>query len=66
MKNYASRGLYHERFMRNHEPPHYRSDVETVSEDCNLACDYCYYSTCAEKTGAKIKRIERNLLEKFI
>lgn len=29
---------------------------KTVSEDCNLACDYCYYSTCGgspvhESTG---------------
>lgn len=39
---------------------------KTVSGDCNLACDYCYYSSCAGKPGSQIKRIESNLLEKFI
>ncbi|NWQ40755.1 anaerobic sulfatase maturase [Bacillus sp. EB106-08-02-XG196] len=39
---------------------------KTVSEDCNLACDYCYYSTCGGKPGRKIKRIESSILEKFI
>lgn len=39
---------------------------KTVSEDCNLACDYCYYSTCGGKPGQKIKRIDDNILEKFI
>lgn len=38
---------------------------KTVSEDCNLACDYCYYSTCGGKPG-KIRRIDSALLEKFI
>jgi uncharacterized protein len=39
---------------------------KTVSEDCNLACDYCYYSTCGGKPGSKINRIDSALLEKFI
>lgn len=39
---------------------------KTVSEDCNLACDYCYYSTCGGKPGKKINRIESPILEKFI
>jgi uncharacterized protein len=39
---------------------------KTVSEDCNLACDYCYYSNCKGKPGAKINRIDSSLLEKFI
>ena len=39
---------------------------KTVSEDCNLACDYCYYSTCGGKPGKQIKKIDVNVLEKFI
>lgn len=39
---------------------------KTVSEDCNLACDYCYYSTCGGKTGPRINRIDSALLDKFI
>lgn len=39
---------------------------KTVSEDCNLACDYCYYSTCGGKPGTRIKRIDSKLLETFI
>ncbi|AKG34758.1 anaerobic sulfatase maturase [Paenibacillus durus] len=39
---------------------------KTVSEDCNLACDYCYYSTCGGKPGPKINRIDSAILEKFI
>jgi len=39
---------------------------KTVSEDCNLACDYCYYSTCEGKPEGKIRKIEPKLLEKFI
>lgn len=39
---------------------------KTVSEDCNLACDYCYYSTCGGKPDAKIRRIDSAILEKFI
>ncbi|MFC4596792.1 anaerobic sulfatase maturase [Cohnella hongkongensis] len=39
---------------------------KTVSEDCNLACSYCYYSTCRGKPGNKINRIDSSLLEKFI
>lgn len=39
---------------------------KTVSEDCNLACDYCYYSTCGGKPGPKINRIDSVILEKFI
>lgn len=39
---------------------------KTVSEDCNLACDYCYYSRVSGKNGLKIHRIDSQLLEKFI
>lgn len=39
---------------------------KTVSEDCNLACDYCYYSRVGGKIGPKINRIESEVLEKFI
>lgn len=39
---------------------------KTVSEDCNLACDYCYYSTCGGKPGPKINRIDSVVLDKFI
>lgn len=38
---------------------------KTVSEACNLACDYCYYSRCAGIPG-RFKRIEEDMLEKFI
>jgi len=38
---------------------------KTVSEACNLACDYCYYSRCKGRPG-KINRIRDDLLEKFI
>lgn len=39
---------------------------KTVSEDCNLACDYCYYSTCGGKPGTKVGTIDPAVLEKFI
>lgn len=39
---------------------------KTVSEDCNLACDYCYYSRIGGKIEGKVKRIESNVLDKFI
>jgi uncharacterized protein len=39
---------------------------KTVSEDCNLACDYCYYSTCGGKPGPAINRIDSFVLDKFI
>lgn len=38
---------------------------KTVSEACNLACDYCYYSRCNGRPE-KIERIDDELLEKFI
>lgn len=38
---------------------------KTVSESCNLACDYCYYSRCNGRPG-KIETIEDEVLEKFI
>lgn len=38
---------------------------KTVSEDCNLACDYCYYSTCGGRAGAR-RRIPLGLLETAI
>lgn len=39
---------------------------KTVSEDCNLACDYCYYSRLAGKIPGPIRRIESATLAKFI
>lgn len=39
---------------------------KTVSEDCNLACDYCYYSTCGGKPGPRINRIDSAVLNTFI
>ncbi|MEK3734370.1 MULTISPECIES: anaerobic sulfatase maturase [Paenibacillus] len=39
---------------------------KTVSEDCNLACDYCYYSTCGGKPGPEINRIDSAILDTFI
>jgi uncharacterized protein len=38
---------------------------KTVSEACNLACDYCYYSRCKGRPE-RINRIEDQVLEKFI
>ncbi|MCD8510226.1 MAG: anaerobic sulfatase maturase [Bacillus sp. (in: Bacteria)] len=47
-----------------------RNDVvsimwKTVSDACNLACDYCYYKDC-EGSMDNLERIEPKLLEKFI
>lgn len=39
---------------------------KTVSEDCNLACDYCYYSTVQGKPNKRIRTIDPEVLEKFI
>jgi len=39
---------------------------KTVSEDCNLACDYCYYSACQGRPSADIQRIDDELLRKVI
>lgn len=38
---------------------------KTVSEACNLACDYCYYSRCNGRPD-QIERIEDDVLKKFI
>ncbi|WP_157065213.1 anaerobic sulfatase maturase [Amphibacillus sediminis] len=38
---------------------------KTVSESCNLACDYCYYSTCQGRV-AKLTTIDDDILEKCI
>lgn len=38
---------------------------KTVSEACNLACDYCYYSRCGGQPK-KINLIDFGMLEKFI
>jgi sulfatase maturation enzyme AslB (radical SAM superfamily) len=38
---------------------------KTVSEACNLACDYCNYSSCGGQPG-KIEKIDPNILDKFI
>lgn len=39
---------------------------KTVSEDCNLACDYCYYSRIGGNIRGKVKRIAPEVLETFI
>ena len=39
---------------------------KTVSDDCNLACDYCYYSTCGGRPGPERARIDDALLERTI
>ncbi|MNW28834.1 Anaerobic sulfatase-maturating enzyme [compost metagenome] len=39
---------------------------KTVSEDCNLACQYCYYSNCKGNPGHQLNRIPSSLLETFI
>lgn len=40
--------------------------LKTVSEDCNLACDYCYYSTCGGQVHQPVRTMDPDLLEKFI
>lgn len=39
---------------------------KTVSDDCNLACDYCYYSTCGGRPGPKRALIDDALLEAVV
>lgn len=39
---------------------------KTVSEDCNLACQYCYYSNCKGNPRHQANRIPSSLLETFI
>lgn len=39
---------------------------KTVSEDCNLACDYCYYSRVGGKLGHKVQTISSPVLDKFM
>ncbi|MBW4084321.1 anaerobic sulfatase maturase [Paenibacillus sp. S150] len=48
-----------------HQGGHLSVMWKTVSEACNLACDYCYYSTCGGKPD-KINRIDPQVLETFI
>lgn len=38
---------------------------KTVSEACNLACDYCYYSRCNGRPG-QVNRIPDKVLDTFI
>lgn len=37
---------------------------KTVSEDCNLACEYCYYSSYKGQPSSKIRKIDDILLQK--
>jgi uncharacterized protein len=39
---------------------------KTVADDCNLACDYCYYSSCGGRPGAERSRIDDALLDRTI
>ncbi len=39
---------------------------KTVADDCNLACDYCYYSACGGRPGPGRHRIDHALLESMI
>lgn len=39
---------------------------KTVAEDCNLACDYCYYSSCGGRPDPRRRRIDPALLETAI
>ncbi|WP_308195505.1 anaerobic sulfatase maturase [Paenibacillus mellifer] len=39
---------------------------KTVSEDCNLACDYCYYSTAGGHPHQPVRVMEPALLDRFI
>ncbi len=40
--------------------------LKTVSEDCNLACGYCYYSTCRGRPPPKHQRIDQAPLIKAV
>ena len=40
--------------------------LKTVSEDCNLACDYCYYSTCRGRPLPKHQHIDQAPLIKAV
>ena len=39
---------------------------KTVSEECNLACDYCYYSTTGGVLRQPVRVMEPEILERFI
>lgn len=39
---------------------------KTVSEQCNLACKYCYYSHCQGQLRGGVQRIAPDLLQKVI
>ncbi|KGE18811.1 anaerobic sulfatase maturase [Paenibacillus wynnii] len=47
-------------------PQHLHVMWKTVSEDCNLACDYCYYSTAGGIPNKPVRVMEPALLEQFI
>lgn len=40
--------------------------LKTVSEDCNLACDYCYYSTCGGQVHQPVRTMDPVILDSFI
>jgi uncharacterized protein len=47
-------------------PQHLHVMWKTVSEDCNLACDYCYYSTAGGVPNKPVRVMEPALLDRFI
>src|SRR5690606_15902436 len=51
--------------MTNHTHQPISVMWKTVSEACNLACDYCYYSRCGGQPK-QIDRIDSTVLETFI
>lgn len=47
-------------------PQHLHVMWKTVSEDCNLACDYCYYSTAGGIPNKPVRVMDTALLERFM
>lgn len=52
--------------IQTSRPQHLHVMWKTVSEDCNLACDYCYYSTAGGVPHQPVRVMEPVLLDRFI